>query len=122
MRPVHNSCLSTDNRIHSLTVGMSRYHERERTQAHCTPLEDPMPARPPAPEPWPAPVPVAGAGVPMPGAVAGAGVPGQACGAAGCEEPWWEPPEREPSDAELAGAWPDPFAGPPDIQTWRLSH
>src|SRR5260370_31367104 len=31
-----------------------------------------------------------------------------------CEEPWWVPDDREPSDAELCGACPDPFAGPPD--------
>ena len=29
--------------------------------------------------------------------------------------PDWDGPEpEEPSDAELLGAWPDPFAGPPD--------
>ncbi len=31
------------------------------------------------------------------------------------EVPGWDGPEpEEPSDAELLGAWPDPFAGPPD--------
>src|SRR5262245_6314031 len=38
----------------------------------------------------------------------------------GAEEPWWEPPDREPTDAELHGAWPDPFAGPPDPRSWLL--
>jgi hypothetical protein len=64
-----------------------------------------------------------GAGLPG-GSPPGAGLPGELpapaagdlCG--GCEEPWWLPPAREPSDAELHGAWPDPFAGPPDAESW----
>jgi hypothetical protein len=80
-----------------------------------------MPAPPPGPGAGPVPgaepVPEPGAGVP--------GGPENAAGqACGCQEPWedpwWEPSEHVPSDAELAGAWPDPFAGPPDYQTWLL--
>src|SRR5262245_14271392 len=48
-----------------------------------------------------------------------AAVPGSEVGP-GVEEPWWVPPDHEPSDEELHGAWPDPFAGPPDLQTWLL--
>src|SRR5215467_7842924 len=53
---------------------------------------------------------------PLPGFSPGAG----AELAADAEEPWWPPDDREPSEAELCGAWPDPFAGPPDVQTCRL--
>ena len=31
------------------------------------------------------------------------------------DDPWWCDPDRQaPTDAELFGLWPDPFAGPPD--------
>jgi hypothetical protein len=58
------------------------------------------------------------------GPPSGTGLPGEppraeGAGMVGAEEPWWVPGDREPSDAELCGAWPDPFAGPPDLQSWQ---
>ena len=29
-------------------------------------------------------------------------------------DPWWEPPDEPPTEAELTGCCPDPLAGPPD--------
>src|SRR5215469_14269432 len=35
-------------------------------------------------------------------------------------DPWGGPGPEEPTDAELFGLWPDPFAGPPeDADRWR---
>src|SRR5215469_13784022 len=35
-------------------------------------------------------------------------------------DPWGGPGPEEPTDAELLGLWPDPFAGPPeDADRWQ---
>ncbi len=50
---------------------------------------------------------------PPPGVeVPGAGLPG--AGLPGAELPGTDEPWQVPTEAELAGYWPDPFAGPPD--------
>src|SRR5262245_14552303 len=53
------------------------------------------------------------------GSPPGAELPGEPGPPGGAEEPWWLPDvDREPTDAELHGAGPDPFAGPPDARSW----
>src|SRR6266568_2674111 len=102
-------------RMNLPSYSLVRYYFRNET-SRSLPPEPPMPDQPvAAPRPGPA---SRGTGSPAGTVGAGQGIPGaRAYGEAGLlvvpgDAGWLPPPE--PSEAELAGCWPDPDVDPPD--------